>query len=115
MSGARDSLSSRRPSIDVATTRSSSIPPRSCASCWWSKYASWSKPTRKLPLEHAELQHPEWLLLAALILDSVGDDASPVELARRVSHRLDLGATAEQQIALLVADADLFRGRSPQG
>jgi Na+:H+ antiporter len=58
--------------------------------------------------QHAELQHPEWLLLAALILDSVGDDASPVELARRVSHRLDLGASAEQQIALLVADADLF-------
>ena len=49
--------------------------------------------------QHAKLQHPEWLLLAALILDTVGDD-SPVQLARRIAHRLDLGAAAEQQIAL---------------
>jgi Kef-type K+ transport system membrane component KefB len=59
--------------------------------------------------EHARLQHPEWLLLAALILDTVGEGSSPVELARRVSHRLDLGAAAEQQIALLVGDSDLLR------
>ena len=58
---------------------------------------------------HAELEHPEWLLLAALILDTVGDDSSPVELARRIAHRLDLGAAAEQQIAMLVGDSDLFR------
>ena len=59
--------------------------------------------------EHAKLEHPEWLLLAALILDTVGEDSSPVELARRISHRLDLGAAAEQQIALLVGDSDLLR------
>ena len=59
--------------------------------------------------EYPKLQHPDWLLLAALILDTAGDDASPVELARRIAHRLDLGATAEQQIALLVDDADLLR------
>ena len=59
--------------------------------------------------EHAKLDHPEWLLLAALILDTVGEDSSPVELARRISHRLDLGAAAEQQIALLVGDSDLLR------
>jgi len=58
---------------------------------------------------HAALEHPEWLLLAALILDTVGDDSSPVELARRIAHRLDLGAAAEQQIALLVGDSDLLR------
>jgi Kef-type K+ transport system membrane component KefB len=58
--------------------------------------------------EHAKLRHPEWLLLAALILDTVGED-SPVQLARRVAHRLDLGAAAEQQIALLVEDSDLLR------
>ena len=58
--------------------------------------------------EHAQLQHPEWLLLAALILDSVEGGTSPVELARRIAHRLDLGATAEQQIALVVGDADLL-------
>jgi Kef-type K+ transport system membrane component KefB len=58
---------------------------------------------------HAELEHPEWLLLAALILDTVGDDSSPVELARRLAHRLDLGAAAEQELALLVGDSDLLR------
>ena len=58
---------------------------------------------------HAELEHPEWLLLAALILDTVGEDSSPVELARRIAHRLDLGAAAEQQIAMLVGDSDLLR------
>jgi [protein-PII] uridylyltransferase len=59
--------------------------------------------------EHAKLEHPEWLLLAALILDTVGEDSSPVELARRIAHRLDLGAAAEQHIALLVGDSDLLR------
>src|SRR5204862_6932832 len=58
---------------------------------------------------HAALGHPEWLLLAALILETAGEDSSPVELARRIAHRLDLGAQAEQQIALLVGDSDLLR------
>lgn len=60
--------------------------------------------------EHARLEHPEWLLLAALILETAGDDSSPVELARRIAHRLDLGAAAEQEIALLVGDSALLRG-----
>jgi Kef-type K+ transport system membrane component KefB len=59
--------------------------------------------------EHTRLAHPEWLLLAALILDAAGDDSSPVEIARRLVHRLDLGAVAEQQIALLVGDSELLR------
>jgi Kef-type K+ transport system membrane component KefB len=59
--------------------------------------------------EHARLEHPEWLLLAALILDTTGEGASPVELARRLVHRLDLGAAAEQEIALLVGDSGLLR------
>jgi Kef-type K+ transport system membrane component KefB len=59
--------------------------------------------------EHARLEHPEWLLLAALILDTAGEDTSPVELARRLVQRLDLGAGAEQAIALLVGDSDLLR------
>ncbi len=59
--------------------------------------------------EHAHLQHPEWLLLAALILDTVGEDASPVALARRIAQRLDLGAAAEQELALLVGDSGLLR------
>ncbi len=60
--------------------------------------------------EHARLGHPEWLLLAALILDTAGDDSSPVEIARRLVQRLDLGAAAEQEIALLVGDSGLLRG-----
>ncbi len=59
--------------------------------------------------EHARLEHPEWLLLAAVILDTAGEDASPVDLARRLARRLDLGAAAEQEIALLVGDSSLLR------
>jgi Kef-type K+ transport system membrane component KefB/predicted amino acid-binding ACT domain protein len=59
--------------------------------------------------EYALLEHPEWLLLAALILDTAGEDASPVDLARRLAKRLDLGAAAEQEIALLVGDSGLLR------
>jgi Kef-type K+ transport system membrane component KefB len=59
--------------------------------------------------EYAALEHPEWLLLAALILDTAGEDASPVELARRLAKRLDLGAAAEQEIALLAGESGLLR------
>ena len=59
--------------------------------------------------EYGKLQHPEWLLLAALILDAAGEDASPVDVARRLVKRLDLGAGAEQEIALLVGDSGLLR------
>lgn len=59
--------------------------------------------------QRAQLTHPEWLLLAALILDTAGEDASPVEPARRLVKRLDLGAAAEQEIALLVGDSNLMR------
>jgi Kef-type K+ transport system membrane component KefB len=59
--------------------------------------------------EYGRLDHPEWLLLAALILDTAGEDASPIDLARRLAGRLDLGAAAEQEIALLVGDSGLLR------
>src|SRR5205823_14724012 len=59
--------------------------------------------------ERARLEHPEWLLLAALILDTAGDDSPPIEVARRLAHRLDLGAAAEQEIALLVGDSAMLR------
>lgn len=55
------------------------------------------------------LEHPEWLLLAALILDTAGPDSEAVVLARRLVHRLDLGAAAEQEIALLVGNPGLLR------
>lgn len=54
------------------------------------------------------LAHPEWLLLAALILETAGDDA-PVTMARRLVKRLDLGAAAEQEVALLVGESGLLR------
>ncbi len=57
----------------------------------------------------AKLEHPEWVLLAALILDCAGEDDPPVPLARRLVQRLDLGAAAEQEIALLVGDSGLLR------
>ena len=59
--------------------------------------------------ELQRLEHPEWLLLAALILDTAGEDSEPVALARRLVQRLDLGAAAEQEIALLVGDSGLLR------
>ncbi len=59
--------------------------------------------------ELSRLEHPEWLLLAALILDTAGEDSEPVALARRLVQRLDLGAAAEQEIALLVGDSGLLR------
>lgn len=57
----------------------------------------------------AAVEQPEWLLLAAVVLDATeGEDPEPV--ARRIAKRLDLGARAEQAIAGLVADAALLRG-----
>ena len=49
--------------------------------------------------------HPERLVLAALLVD-VGAD---VPTARRVVKRLDLGAAAEQDVALLVGESTLLR------
>lgn len=57
------------------------------------------------------LKHPEWALLAAVILDSTEDDAggaAPVVIARRIVQRLDLGAAAEQAVAGMVADAGML-------
>jgi Kef-type K+ transport system membrane component KefB len=59
--------------------------------------------------EQLALEHPAWVLLAALILDSSGQDAEPVALARRLVQRLDLGAAAEQEVALLVGNPGLLR------
>ncbi len=59
--------------------------------------------------EQKALEHPEWLVLAALILDTAGEDSEPVPLARRLVQRLDLGAAAEEEIALLVGNPGLLR------
>jgi len=52
-----------------------------------------------------ELTHPEWLMLAALLVE-VG---ASVPMARRLVKRLDMGAAAEQEVALLVGESDLLR------
>jgi [protein-PII] uridylyltransferase len=70
-----------------------------------------------LATELHELTHPEWVLLAALLLDVLEDRPDKVAIARRVVARLDLGAAAEQEVALLVGDSDLLWSvsRQPDG
>lgn len=59
--------------------------------------------------ERRSLQHPERLLMAALVLDATDDgNGQAVAVARRMVQRLDLGAAAEQAVAGLVADAPLL-------
>jgi Kef-type K+ transport system membrane component KefB len=54
--------------------------------------------------------HPAWLLAAGLTLDCAdGADAPPVAVARRLVQRLDLGAKAENEVALLVGDSGALR------
>jgi len=55
-----------------------------------------------------ELMHPDRLMLAALMLDTAGTD-EPVVMARQVVKRLDLGAGAEEEIALLVGQPSMMR------
>ncbi len=55
------------------------------------------------------LEHPEWVILAAAIHDAVGGDAHQgVIVARRVAQRLDAGAAAEQAVAGLLRDLELY-------
>lgn len=63
------------------------------------------------------LQHPEWLFLAALLEEGLRDRPGRITLARQVVQRLDLGAAAEQEVALLVADSELLWSvvRQPDG
>lgn len=61
-----------------------------------------------LVAERALLKHPERLLLAALVIDMTGGLYSVVT-ARRLAKRLGLGAAAEEQIAILVGNAELLR------
>jgi Kef-type K+ transport system membrane component KefB/predicted amino acid-binding ACT domain protein len=63
---------------------------------------------RPASAERSQLAHPEWLTLAALLVDGLEGDPSPVAAARQIVRRLDLGAAAEQEIAGLVEDADLL-------
>ena len=52
------------------------------------------------------VEHPAWLLAAALTLDCAdAAESPPVVVARRLVRRLDLGAKAELEIALLVGES----------
>jgi Na+:H+ antiporter len=64
---------------------------------------------RRVARDWQALKHPEWLLLAALVIDTASEEA-PVVLARRLVKRLNLGASAEEEIALLVGQHGLLRG-----
>ncbi len=55
------------------------------------------------------LDKPEWLILAALILDAAGSDAAPIDVGRALVRRLDLGEAAEGEVELLVGERGLMR------
>jgi Kef-type K+ transport system membrane component KefB len=56
----------------------------------------------------ATVSHPAWLLAAGLTLDCAGDTPA-VAVARRLVRRLDLGAKAENEVALLVGESGSLR------
>jgi Kef-type K+ transport system membrane component KefB len=62
--------------------------------------------------EYALLEHPDWLLVAALTFDAAGTAEPPIALARRLANRLNLGAAAEEELALLVGESGLLRAAS---
>ena len=110
------SRSCRKPCATGPQTRSSSIRLRPTDG---RRSSGCGPSTRRTPSppELQQLAHPEWLFLAALIADAVGDRPDGVAVARRLVGRLELGAAAEQQFALLVEDRDLLLAaiRQPDG
>jgi [protein-PII] uridylyltransferase len=71
----------------------------------------WPRLARVLELQgRAQLEHPERVALAAVILDATEDEPpdQTVVIARRLIGRLGLGAAVEQSVAGLVTDAGLL-------
>lgn len=62
-----------------------------------------------------DLEQPEWLLLAALVLDVAGEHEPPVQAARQIVRRLRLGVAAEQEVELLLEDHGLLRAAATRG
>ncbi|HUQ40513.1 MAG TPA: cation:proton antiporter [Acidimicrobiales bacterium] len=58
------------------------------------------------------LEHPDWVFLAALVLDVAGSNEPPVEAARQIVGRLGLGEEAEAEIVLLIDERGLLRAAS---
>lgn len=70
----------------------------------------WPRLSRLHEIEaRRRLQHPERVLMAALVLDATEGGPPAVAVARRMVQRLDLGAAAELAVAGLVGDAELLR------
>lgn len=61
-----------------------------------------------LSSEINRLEHREWLLLAALLVEAMQGRSAPKSLSHQIIRRLDLGPTAERFVAALVEDADLL-------
>jgi Kef-type K+ transport system membrane component KefB len=57
----------------------------------------------------ATVEHPERLLLAALVLDVAGEHQPPVVAARELAARIGLGDGAERELELLLAEPGLLR------
>ena len=64
-----------------------------------------------------DVPHRDWLALAALVVDVTGGGQEAVATARGLVKRLELGARAEQEIALLVESFPLLvaTARRPDG
>ncbi|HEV8297349.1 MAG TPA: cation:proton antiporter [Acidimicrobiales bacterium] len=59
------------------------------------------------------IQHPEWVVLAALVLEvTAGDAESARGVARQLTRRLALSTDADEEVALLVGDSGLLLGAS---
>jgi Kef-type K+ transport system membrane component KefB/glycine cleavage system regulatory protein len=73
----------------------------------WSRLARLRDVSREVQVDHSER-----VALAAIILDATEDmsRSEAIVVARRLVGRLELGAAAEEQVAGLIADADLLVG-----
>jgi Kef-type K+ transport system membrane component KefB len=59
------------------------------------------------------IQHPEWLVLAAFVLDvASGDATTAVPIARQLTRRLAIGSDARAEVELLVGESALLHAAS---
>jgi Kef-type K+ transport system membrane component KefB/predicted amino acid-binding ACT domain protein len=60
------------------------------------------------PKVRDRVEHPEWLVLAAFVLDVSDDSSVSVDVARRLTRRLDVGMDARAEVELLVGESALL-------
>lgn len=58
---------------------------------------------------YLRLEHPDRVLLAALVLDVAGEHEPPLVAARQIVRRLRLGVEADQEIELVLSEHGLLR------